>query len=108
MSNERDRREIEAGLADEIDAWLRGDPTRRTFLKQAARLGLLSGSMLAMPGLAQAAVQLAAAEMADPSTPLGQAQAAALKASTEGPADGSAVRAGPAAKAHKGRMLSMT
>jgi multiple sugar transport system substrate-binding protein len=107
MSNERDRREIEAGLADEIDAWLRGDPTRRTFLKQAARLGLLSGSMLAMPGLAQAAVQLAAAEMADPSTPLGQAQAAALKASTEGPADGSAYRAAQAAKQYSGTTINM-
>jgi multiple sugar transport system substrate-binding protein len=64
MSNERERREIEAGLTEEVDAWLRGDATRRTFLKQAARLGLLSGSMLAMPGWAKAAVQLAAAEMA--------------------------------------------
>jgi multiple sugar transport system substrate-binding protein len=107
MSNERERREIEAGLADEIDAWLRGDSTRRTFLKQAVRLGLLSGSMLAMPGLARAAVQLAAAEMADPSTPLGQAQAAALKASTEGPADGSAYRAVQAAKQYSGTTINM-
>src|SRR5215470_8667318 len=107
MSNERERREIEAGLAEEIDAWLRGDSTRRTFLKQAVRLGLLSGSMLAMPGLARAAVQLAAAEMADPSTPLGQAQAAAQKASTEGPADGSAYRAAQAAKQHSGVTLNM-
>ena len=107
MSNERERREIEAGLTEEVDAWLRGDPTRRTFLKQAARLGLLSGSMLAMPGWAKAAVQLAAAEMADPSTPLGQAQAAALKASTEGPADGSAYRAVQAAKQHSGVTINM-
>lgn len=107
MSNERERREIEAGLTEEVDAWLRGDPTRRTFLKQAARLGLLSGSMLAMPGWAKAAVQLAAAEMADPSTPLGQAQAAALKASTEGPTDGSAYRAVQAAKQHSGVTINM-
>jgi multiple sugar transport system substrate-binding protein len=107
MSNERERREIEAGLTEEVDAWLRGDATRRTFLKQAARLGLLSGSMLAMPGWAKAAVQLAAAEMADPSTPLGQAQAAALKASTEGPADGSAYRAVQAAKQHSGVTINM-
>ncbi len=108
MSNERERREIEAGLADEVDAWLRGDPTRRTYLKRAARLGLLSGSALMMPGWARAAVQLVAAEMADPSTPLGQAQAAAIKASTEGPADGSAYRAVQAAKQYSGATINMT
>jgi multiple sugar transport system substrate-binding protein len=108
MSNERERREIEAGLADEVDAWLRGDPTRRSFLKRASQLGLLSGSALMMPGWARAAVQLAAAEMADPSTPLGQAQAAAIKASTEGPADGSAYRAVQAAKQYSGATINMT
>jgi multiple sugar transport system substrate-binding protein len=106
MSNERERREIEAGLTEEVDAWLRGDATRGPS-SQAARLGLLSGSMLAMPGWAKAAVQLAAGEMADPSTPLGQAQAAALKASTAGPADGSAYRAVQAAKQHSGVTINM-
>ena len=52
------------------------------------------------PSWAKAAVQLAQAQMADPSTPLGQAQAAALKASTEGPTDGSAYRAVQAAMQH--------
>ena len=61
MTNDRDRREFEAGLSKDVDAWLRGDPTRRIFLKRAAQLGLLSGSMLAMSGWAQAAIQLAAA-----------------------------------------------
>ena len=108
MTNDRDRRDIEAGLSEEVDAWLRGDPTRRSFLKQAARLGLLSGSMLAVPGWAEAAVQLAEAKLADPGTPLGQAQAAAVNASTEGPADGSAYRATQAAKQFGGVTLNMT
>ena len=42
-------------------------------------------------------------ELADPRTPLGKAQAAALKASTEGPADGSAFRAVEAAKQYSRR-----
>src|SRR6185312_12790707 len=53
--------------------------------------------------LAQAAVDLA-----DPSTPLGQAQALAVKASTEGPTDGSAYRAAQAAKQYGGITLNMT
>src|SRR5215468_8394144 len=108
MNSDHETREFEAELSKEVDAWLLGDPTRRTFLKRAAQLGLLSGSMLATSGWAQAAVQLAAAEMADPSTPLGQAQAGALKASTEGPTDGSAYRAVQAAKQYKGVALNMT
>ena len=47
-------------------------------------------------------------ELADPASPLGQAQAAAMKASMEGPADGSAFRAVEAAKAHSGVTLNMT
>ena len=47
-------------------------------------------------------------ELADASSPLGKAQAAALKASTEGPADGSAFRAVAAAKKFKGVTLNMT
>ena len=46
--------------------------------------------------------------MADPSTPLGQAQAAALAASTEGPKDGSAYRAVEAAKQYAGVTVSLT
>ncbi|MGH6927899.1 MAG: ABC transporter substrate-binding protein, partial [Dongiaceae bacterium] len=106
--SDRERRDCEAGLSEEVDAWLRGDPTRRTFLKHAARLGLLSGSLLAMPGWAQAAVQLAESQLADPSSPLGQAQAAAVKASTEGPTDGSAYRAVQAAKQYSGVTLNVT
>jgi multiple sugar transport system substrate-binding protein len=31
--NEREERDFQAGLAAEVDAWLRGEPTRREFIK---------------------------------------------------------------------------
>ena len=105
--DDRQRRDFEAGLAAEVDAWLRGDTTRRTYLKRMIQLGGLA----AMPGpiwAATSGVAQAATELADPSTPLGQAQALALKASTEGPADGSAFRAVQAAKQYAGVTLNMT
>jgi multiple sugar transport system substrate-binding protein len=108
--NQREKRDFNAGLAADVDAWLRGEPTRRTFIK---RFGQMAG-MLAVAGgglcpnfvsgaLAQAKVQLE-----DPNSPLGKAQALALKASTEGPADGSAFRAVEAAKKFAGANLNMT
>lgn len=108
--NQREKRDFNAGLAADVDAWLKGEPTRRTFIK---RFGQMAG-MLAVAGgglcpnfvsgaLAQAKVQLE-----DPNTPLGKAQALALKASTEGPADGSAFRAVEAAKKFAGANLNMT
>jgi len=107
--NDRERRDFEAGLSEEVDAWLRGDTSRRTFIK---RFGQMTG-MLALSGPLLASVSslaLAQAELdlADPSTPLGQAQALAMKASNEGPADGSAFRAVEAAKQFSGVTLSMT
>src|SRR5690349_2213438 len=111
MMSDKERRELEAGLSSEVDAWLRGDTSRRKFLNRLVQLGsvgLVSGAMMQVPGWARAAVQLAQAQMADPSTPLGPAQAAALKASTEGPTDGSAYHAVQAGKAHKGVTLHMT
>jgi multiple sugar transport system substrate-binding protein len=105
--NHRQRREFEAGLAEEVDVWLRGDATRRIFLTRLVELGglaAMSGSIWA----ATSGLALAAAELADPSTPLGQAQALAVKASTEGPADGSAYRAVQAAKQYGGVTLNMT
>jgi len=107
--NDRERRDFEAGLSAEVDAWLRGDQTRRTFIKkfgQATGMLALSGAALSpfvSSALAQAQVQLE-----DPSTPLGKAQALALKASTEGPTDGSAYRAVEAAKQFAGVNLNMT
>jgi len=113
--NERERRDFDVGLSEDVDAWLRGDRSRRSFL---ARLALMGGAAM-LPGLGftaasssawAEAVDLSKVELADPSTPLGQAQAAGLKASTEGPADGSAYRAVQAAKAYKdkGITLNMT
>ena len=105
--NERQRRDFNVGLGEEVDAWLRGDNTRREFLTKSAKLAAMlaaSGTLLSSSSL----VAWAAAELADPSSPLGQAQAAAVKASTEGPADGSAFRAVDAAKKLKGAALNMT
>src|SRR5438067_1887496 len=106
--NDRERRDFEAGLAAEVDAWLRGENTRRDFIK---KFGLATG-LLAVPGFvspwAKQALADAAVDLADPSTPLGKAQAAAMKASTEGPADGSAYRAVAAAKKYSGITLNMT
>ena len=89
--NERERRDFEAGLAEEVDAWLSGKPTRRTFITRLGQMmGMLPLAGLALPAWTSEAVAAAALDLADASTPLGKAQAAALKASTEGPADGSA------------------
>ena len=93
--NDRQKRDFQAGLAAEVDAWLRGEPTRRDFIKKFGQMtGMLAivGRNSARPSTQQALAQ-AAVDLADPSTPLGKAQAAAMKASTEGPADGSAYRA---------------
>jgi multiple sugar transport system substrate-binding protein len=114
MSNSRD---YEAELSHEIDAWLRGDTSRRHVLA-----GLLGVGATALFGkAAQAAVahrlartpldrllQQTAVELASPDTPLGKAQADAVKASTEGPKDGSAFRAIDAAKKLKAPPVTMT
>jgi multiple sugar transport system substrate-binding protein len=107
--NERERRDFEAGLSAEVDAWLRGEPTRRTFIKRFGQAaGMLPFAGGALGSFATWSLAQAAADLADPSKPLGQAQAAALKASTEGPADGSAFRAVQAAKQYSGVTLNMT
>ena len=106
MMDERERREFNAGLSEEVDAWLRGDTSRRQFL---TRLMLMGGAAM-LPGLGYtasgskawaAAADISKVELADKGTPLGAAQAAAVKASTEGPTDGSAYRAVQAAQAYK-------
>jgi multiple sugar transport system substrate-binding protein len=107
--NNRERRDFEAGLAAEVDAWLRGEETRRDFIK---KFGMMAGLLAASGGVlspwVDRALAQAAVDLADPSTPLGQAQAAAMKASTEGPTDGSAYRAAQAAKQYGGITLNMT
>jgi multiple sugar transport system substrate-binding protein len=108
--NQREKRDFNAGLAADVDAWLRGEPTRRTFIK---RFGQMAG-MLAVaggglcPSFVSGALAQAQMQLEDPNTPLGKAQALALKASTEGPADGSAFRAVEAAKKFAGANLNMT
>ncbi|MEJ8573971.1 extracellular solute-binding protein [Microbaculum marinum] len=107
--NDRERRDFEAGLAREVDSWLRGEPTRRDFIKrfgQATGMLALSGAVL--PPFARSALAQSKMQLEDPNTPLGKAQAAALKASTEGPTDGSAYRAVEAAKQYSGVNLNMT
>jgi len=107
--NDRQRRDFEAGLAAEVNAWLRGEPTRRDFIKRFGQAtGMLALAGGALPALTQFALAQAAVDLADPSTPLGKAQAAAMKASTDGPADGSAYRAVQAAKQYTGVTLNMT
>ncbi len=113
MMNERERRDFNAGLSEEVDAWLRGDTSRRSFL---TKLMLMGGAAM-LPGLGWTAagseawadmVDLSKVELADKSTPLGQAQDAAVQASTAGPTDGSAYRAVQAAQKYKGTTLNMT
>ena len=108
--NDREKRDFEAGLNAEIDAFLRGENTRRSFIK---KFGLMTG-LIATAGSnvlspwAENALAQAAIDLADPSSPLGKAQTAAMKASTEGPADGSAFRAVAAAKKYGGITINMT
>lgn len=109
--NERERKDFQAGLAAEVDAWLRGEPTRREFIKRFGQAtGMLALSGGALPALTQLALAQTQMQLEDPSTPLGKAQALALAASTEGPADGSAFRAIEAAKqfSSSGITLNMT
>jgi multiple sugar transport system substrate-binding protein len=111
--NEREKRDFNAGLAEEVDAWLRGDTSRRSFLTKLVAMG--GAAMVPGFGWTAAAskawadtVDLSKVDLADPSTPLGQAQAAAIKASTESPQDSSAYRAVQAAKKYSGTTLNMT
>src|ERR1700760_2932389 len=106
----------QAGLSREVDAWLRGDTSRRGALSRL--LGVAAGgTLLAGPAFATSRfalrhanrlLQQSKADLAAPDTPLGRAQADAVRASTEVPQDGSAYRAVAAAKQFKGSMVTMT
>jgi multiple sugar transport system substrate-binding protein len=116
MDDDRDAIADPSALSREIDAWLRGDVSRRSAL--ARLLGVAAGaSLLAGPAFATSRfalshadtlLKLAKADLASPDTPLGKAQADAVRASTEAPQDGSAYRAVAAAKKFKGSAISMT
>ena len=107
-----DEREFHTGLSEDVDAWLRGETSRRTFLTKLAQL--IGGAAVAGPAAAMGSADRASAagpakvELAPPDTPLGKAQAAAVAASTQGPTDGSAYRAVQAAKKLKGATLNVT
>ena len=102
MTSEREQREFDVGLREEVDGWLRGDTSRRTFLERLAVLGgaaALAGPASRLAGLGVAPAYAAeGVDLASPDTPLGKAQAAAIEASTKGPTDGSAYRAVEAAQ----------
>jgi multiple sugar transport system substrate-binding protein len=103
MSEDARSRSDDSLLAAELNAWLHGDRSRRAVLRGLLVAGGYAAAFGAVAGEARAAVELAA-----PDTPLGRAQAEALRASTEGPKDGSASRATDAAKRFKGVTLGMT
>jgi multiple sugar transport system substrate-binding protein len=112
MTREREQQEFHVGLSEEVDAWLRGDTSRRTFL---TRMMLMGGAAI-MPGLGLTAsgsaawaqaVDMSKVDLADPSTPLGKTQAAAIKASTDSPKDGSAFRAVAASQKFKGKNVTL-
>ena len=106
---DREMRDFNAGLAEEVDCWLRGDTSRRVFL---SRFGQLTGTIAAsgplLSMMSRAVSAQTRVELADASTPLGKAQIAAVKASTEGPSDGSAYRAVQAAKKFPGVTVTQT
>lgn len=107
--NEQERRDFQAGLEEEVDAFLRGEHTRRTFITRFGQMiGMLAASGPVLGMMTDWALAQQKLELADPSSPLGQAQAAALKASSEGPSEGSAFRAAQAAKQYSGVTLNMT
>ena len=107
--NEREKKDFMAGLEAEVDAMLRGEQTRRSFITRFGQMtGMLAVSGPLLASMSDWAVAQQSVELADPSTPLGKAQAAAMAASTEGPKDGSAYRAVEAAKQYSGVTLNMT
>lgn len=107
--NNRERRDFEAGLSEEVDCWLRGDTSRRTFLTRFGQLtGMIAASGPLLTSLTAPALAQAKAQFADASTPLGKAQLAARKATTEGPTDGSAYRAYQAAQKFKNVTITQT
>jgi multiple sugar transport system substrate-binding protein len=105
--DDRERRDFQEGLARDVDCWLAGQPTRRSFIQ---RFGVMAG-MLPLAGSllsSTAAFAQDGPELAPEDTPLGQAQRAAIAASTEGPTDGSAYRAVEAAKQYSGVTISQS
>lgn len=73
--DDREKREFQAGLAADVDAWLRGEPTRRTFIKRFGQMtGMLALSGTALSPFINSALAQAQMQLEDPSTPLGKAR----------------------------------
>lgn len=104
MSEPKEPLDYQRALSREIDGWLRGDRSRRAALRDL--LGV--GGAIALGAMMGPRVAAAATDLASPDTPLGKVQAAAVKASTEGPTDGSAYRALQSAKKLKPTTLNVT
>ena len=65
--NDRERKDFEAGLSAELDAWLRGEPTRRTFIKRFGQMtGMLALSGPLLASVSSMALAQAALDLADP------------------------------------------
>ena len=107
--DKRKQRDFQAGLSAEVDAFLRGEPTRREFIR---KFGEMAG-MLAVAGRRLAAATSSAAHRPGqrssspiPARRSARRRPAAVKASTEGPADGSAYRAVAGGEEVTGRQRS--
>ena len=66
--DKRQQRDFNAGLSAEVDAFLRGEPTRRDFIKQFGQMsGMLAISAGTVPAFVQDALAQAAVDLADAS-----------------------------------------
>src|SRR4051812_47831551 len=71
--NEREKRDFQAGLEQEVDAFLRGDTTRRTFITRFGQMtGMLAVSGPLLASMTDWAIAQQKLELADPASPLGQ------------------------------------
>ncbi len=78
--NERDKRDFQAGLEHEVNAFLRGEMTRRTFITRFGQMtGMLAVSGPLLANMTDWAIAQQQLELADPGSPLGQAQAPASR-----------------------------
>ncbi|RUZ61279.1 ABC transporter substrate-binding protein, partial [Mesorhizobium sp. M7A.F.Ca.US.003.02.2.1] len=78
--NDREKRDFQAGLEAEVDAFMRGETTRRNFITRFGQMtGMLAASAPILGMMTDWALAQQKLELADATSPLGQAQAAALK-----------------------------
>ncbi|TIN01229.1 MAG: ABC transporter substrate-binding protein, partial [Mesorhizobium sp.] len=78
--NDHDKRDFQAGLEAEVDAFMRGETTRRTFITRFGQMtGMLAASGPILATMTDWALAQQKLELADAASPLGQAQAAAMK-----------------------------